>query len=248
MNAAGVADALAQAGAEVSAQEAQRLAAYLGLVLEESTRQNLTALRTEELFLGGIVDAALSFAAAGRLSGELVDVGSGSGLPAIPWLLLGGFRHATLIEAERRKREFLERAIQALALPAEAVWGRAEEIARGPLRESADVVTAQAVASAPIVLELCAGFCRVGGLVALPKGPNVAAEAREALRVAHRMGVQPLPARTYTVPHSGDRVLLCYRKVQPTPGDRPAAFARLKREFGQGAGKGLERDDRGRSE
>lgn len=226
--------ALGRAGVEATEDVAERLAAYLRLVLMENERQNLTALKTEQLFLGGIVDAALSFVAAGRPDGALLDVGSGTGLPAIPWLILGGERRAVLVEAERRKKDFLARALSELAISgAEAVWGRAEELAHAePFRESADVATAQAVATAPIALELCAGFVRVGGLVALPKGPNPASEAERAVPVAERMGMVVLPPRVYAGPEGGERTLLMYRKSHPTPPGRPVPYGRLRKEFG----------------
>lgn len=237
---------LARAGLDVPDQIGERLAAYLEMVLVENERQNLTALRTEQLFLSGIVDAALSFDAAGRPQGPHLDVGSGTGLPAIPWAILGGGEGAVLVESERRKRDFLARAISELAIPgAEAVWGRAEELAHAKsLRESMAVVTAQAVAAAPIALELCAGFVRMDGLVALPKGPDPAAEAERAVGVAERMGMAVLPPRTYGAPETGERTLLLYRKKHPTPKGRPAPYARLRSEFAAPKEERRERDAR----
>lgn len=235
---------LARAGLDVDPQRAERLSIYLAMVLEENARQNLTALRTEALFSGGIVDAALSFAAADRPGGTLIDVGSGSGLPAIPWLLLGEWRGAAMVEAERRKCAFLQRTLATLGLEAEVVWGRAEELAHGRLRETADVVTAQAVATAPIALEICAGLVRVGGRVVLPKGPNCGPEASAAVSVAQRMGLEVEAPRTYGVQDVGDRVVLVYRKVRPSPPSRPAAYARLRQEFSSLRTKTAQRDDR----
>jgi 16S rRNA (guanine527-N7)-methyltransferase len=56
--------------------------------------------------------------------GPIVDVGSGGGAPGIPLAHALPEREVVLLEAERRKCEFLERA----APPnARVVWGRAEE-------------------------------------------------------------------------------------------------------------------------
>ena len=58
------------------------------------------------------------------LDGSIVDVGSGGGSPGIPLALSLPGRDVTLLEAERRKCDFLER----WAPPnARVVWGRAEE-------------------------------------------------------------------------------------------------------------------------
>ena len=56
--------------------------------------------------------------------GPIVDVGSGGGSPGIPLAASLPEREVVLLEAERRKCEFLER----WAPPnARVVWGRAEE-------------------------------------------------------------------------------------------------------------------------
>src|SRR4051794_41858361 len=59
-----------------------------------------------------------------ELGGPIVDVGSGGGSPGIPLAFELPDREVTLLEAERRKCDFLERC----APPnARAIWGRAEE-------------------------------------------------------------------------------------------------------------------------
>ena len=59
-----------------------------------------------------------------RFDGPIVDVGSGGGSPGIPLAAALPDREVTLLEAERRKCDFLGR----WAPPnARVVWGRAEE-------------------------------------------------------------------------------------------------------------------------
>ena len=60
----------------------------------------------------------------GRFEGAIVDVGSGGGAPGIPLALALPDREVVLLEAERRKCEFLE---QWAPPNARVVWGRAEE-------------------------------------------------------------------------------------------------------------------------
>ena len=64
-----------------------------------------------------------------RLEGPLVDVGSGGGAPGIPLAASLPEREVTLLEAERRKCEFLERCAGELAEPARRL---------GPRRGAAD--------------------------------------------------------------------------------------------------------------
>ena len=44
-----------------------------------------------------------------RFDGPIVDVGSGGGTPGIPLAVMLPDREVTLLEAERRKADFLER-------------------------------------------------------------------------------------------------------------------------------------------
>ena len=61
-----------------------------------------------------------------RHSGTVVDVGSGGGTPGIPLATAFPERSFTLLEAERRKCDFLERVTTGLDNVA-VLWGRAEE-------------------------------------------------------------------------------------------------------------------------
>jgi 16S rRNA (guanine527-N7)-methyltransferase len=108
-------------------------------------------------------------------SNQIIDVGSGAGFPGIPLaIVLGG---TTLIEPRRRAAGFLERVVRELGLDAAVVVSTAQDAARGQLRESADVVTARAVAPVPVAAEWCAPLCRVGGRVILTTTPGYEAES-----------------------------------------------------------------------
>jgi 16S rRNA (guanine527-N7)-methyltransferase len=105
-----------------------------------------------------------------RWNGALIDVGSGGGSPGIPLAAALPEREVTLLDAERRKCDFLRR----WAPPnATVVWGRAEE---QPL-EQWDVATAKALARPPVAAELCLPLVRVGGAMILWLGERADLEA-----------------------------------------------------------------------
>ena len=229
--------ALKAGGIVLEAAVAARLARYMELVLTANAVQNLTALRSPQLFAAeGIVDSLLAWRAAEIPTQAFVDVGSGSGLPGLVWLLAGCAPHGTLVEAEGRKAEFLRAVVGELGVEADVEWGRAEVLARGARRDSAGVVSARAVASAPMAVEVAGGLVRPGGVLVLLKGPRAAVESVEAAPVAARMGFAPVTLRGYETPELGLRCAMVYRKLRATPAGRPVAYARLKREFGSKAG------------
>ena len=79
-----------------------------------------------------------------RVGGPIVDVGSGGGTPGIPLAVSLPDREVTLLEAERRKAEFLEGWTSELA-NLRVVWGRAESQATDRYR----VAVAKALAQPP---------------------------------------------------------------------------------------------------
>jgi 16S rRNA (guanine527-N7)-methyltransferase len=98
-------------------------------------------------------------------AGRVVDVGSGGGLPGLPLKIARPLLMLTLVEADQAKAAFLVRACAALGLQdVEVLAMRAEEVGQDPLyRESFDVAVARALASMPVLAELCLPLVKVGG-------------------------------------------------------------------------------------
>ncbi|MDX6470286.1 MAG: rRNA (guanine527-N7)-methyltransferase [Gaiellaceae bacterium] len=137
------------------------------------------------------------------LDGPIVDVGSGGGSPGIPLAVALPEREVTLLEAERRKCDFLER----WAPPnARVVWGRAEE--QEP--ESYGVALGKALAQPPVAAEWTLPLVRVGGAAVLWLGPTADLEA--VAKVSELLGGGP-PEE-----HEG---LVVLRKLAPTPAGFP---------------------------
>ena len=110
--------------------------------------------------------------------GPVIDVGSGGGSPGVPLAAALPEREVTLLDAERRKCDFLRH----WAPPnAEVVWGRAEE--QPP--ELWSVALAKALAQPPVAAELCLPLVRIGGAAMLWVGPTADLEAlnRASLQV-----------------------------------------------------------------
>ena len=111
------------------------------------------------------------------LDGPIVDVGSGGGAPGIP--LAAGLpeREVTVLEAERRKADFLERWCDRLP-NLKVVWGRAEE----QETDRYGVAVAKALAPPPVAAEWLLPLVRPGGAAVLWVGPS--ADLSAVARVA----------------------------------------------------------------
>ena len=97
-----------------------------------------------------------------RWPGPVVDVGSGGGAPGVPLAASLPHRTFTLLEAERRKCDFLERVTAGLR-NVTVVWGRAEE---QPC-DAFGVALAKALAKPPVAAELCLPLVAPGGAAVL---------------------------------------------------------------------------------
>jgi 16S rRNA (guanine527-N7)-methyltransferase len=143
--------------------------------------------------------------------GTLIDVGSGGGSPGIPLASALTGREVTLLDAERRKCDFLRR----WAPPnAQVVWGRAEE---QPV-EHWGVAVAKALAQPPVAAELCLPLVRVGGAAILWLGKE-ADLARLAVAAERLGGGEPEL-------HDG---LAVVPKVAPTPPGFPRRLGVAKK-------------------
>jgi len=146
--------------------------------------------------------------------GSVIDVGSGTGSPGIPLAVELPDREFTLLEAERRKCDFLRRV--ASELPnVEVVWGRAEE----QPTDGFGVALAKALAKPPVAAELCLPLVRPGGIAILWVGES--ADRERVARVAERLRAAP-----EEVPADG---LLVLRKVGPTPQGFPRRAGMAKK-------------------
>lgn len=134
-----------------------------------------------------------------RFEGSVVDVGSGGGAPGIPLAVSLSDREVTLLEAERRKCDFLE---QWAPPNARVVWGRAEE--QEP--DTYGVAVAKALAQPPVAAEWSLALVRPGGAAILFVGESADADA--VARVSELLG-GGAPEE-----HDG---LLVLPKLAPTP-------------------------------
>lgn len=202
-----------------------RLARYHALLTEWNARIDLTAvLEPEEMVDRHYLDSAAPLALGLIPQGaRVIDVGTGAGLPGIPLCILRPDLRVTLLDAQRKRVTFLQAAIEALDLPAQAVHMRAEDAARDEAhREAYDVAVSRAVAATPTLLELTLPFVRVGGRAIAWKGPGLQAELEQARRAAHLLGGAlegvldaPVPGRDW------QHVLLACAKRQKTARQYP---------------------------
>jgi 16S rRNA (guanine527-N7)-methyltransferase len=162
----------------------------------------LTSVSGEEARRVHLDESLAALETVRRFDGPIVDVGSGGGAPGIPLAEALPERELTLLEATRRKCDFLDRWTAELP-NLRVVCGRAEE---QPL-DAWGVAVAKALAPPPVAAEWCLPLVAPGGAVVLYVGPT--AQADRVARVAELLGAELEP--------DSPPGLLVLRKLEPTP-------------------------------
>lgn len=117
---------------------------------------------------------------------DVVDLGSGGGVPALVLAVVCSGAHLTLVERGERRCDFLREAIETLELSGRAVVveGEAESSSRDPsLSGRFDVVTARSFGPPAVTAESGVRFLRMGGhlVVSDPPGQRTGRWPQEGL-------------------------------------------------------------------
>jgi 16S rRNA (guanine527-N7)-methyltransferase len=193
-------DHLAEAGMALDAETLDRLREFGQRVVDRSETMNLVArgdlprIYTRHI-LESLFQPLVDRAGA---AGNLVDIGSGAGLPGIPLALACPGLKALLVEPRVRKAQFLEATVFALGLAGrvEVFQGTAESLGRCSGGElGAGLATARSVAELLMLWRWCQSLLRPLGWLATYKAEAEAeGEARSLTDPAPRQfEVSPLP-------------------------------------------------------
>ncbi|KAL8250422.1 hypothetical protein R6Q59_034117 [Mikania micrantha] len=213
----------------------QQLQLYVDALLDWNQKMNLTAVRDANDVMDRHIEDSLaiippihnSYVLSCGSSMEklnLVDVGSGAGLPGLILAIACPDWKLTLLESLNKRCVFLEHVVGLIGLTnVKVVRGRAEDVGQNlEFREVYDVAVARAVAEMRILAEYCLPLVRVGGLFVAAKGHSPEEEVRRAKKAISLMGASLLQT-CYVNSHSpyGQRTAVICLKDGPTPRKYP---------------------------
>lgn len=184
---------------------------YLQELVRWNERINMTAVRTpEDIAVKHFLDS-LSIVRYLPETGRVADIGSGGGFPGIPVKIVRPLLHLTLIEASRKKANFLRHITRTLALHGIAVWeGRIESMRD---EEPFDCATGRAVADLKKFLKIAVPLVKDQGLIVVMKGRNVAGELRAAEEELVNSRLQLIGEKIFPLPYQGGiRTILLFKK------------------------------------
>ncbi|MDD7616332.1 MAG: 16S rRNA (guanine(527)-N(7))-methyltransferase RsmG [bacterium] len=166
---------------KIDENQKNQLVSYMELTLKANESFNLTANDTKESFMiKNIIDSLLIVKNLDLDGKNILDLGSGAGLPGIPLAIYYKNTNFTLLEPLTKRANFLKEIAQKLGLKNVNVVNDRAEVFIKNARESFDFVTSRAVSRLNILLELSIPFLKVGGKLIAYKGINYQEEINES--------------------------------------------------------------------
>lgn len=147
-------------------EQHQQLLDYVGLLHKWNKVYNLTSVRDPEQMLSRHIIDSLSILPYLDAS-NLLDVGTGGGLPGIPAAIVQPECAITLLDSNAKKTRFLQQVKAELGLSnVTVVHGRVEQVSLPKFA----IITARAFASVDDIIRLAGQHCDQGGRLVLMKG------------------------------------------------------------------------------
>lgn len=208
--------AFAEAGYPLTALQTQQFCSYLMELERWNRKMNLTAFRSREAVLHKLLLASLDFARGFQpLPGlQILDLGSGAGIPGIPLKIIFPYLVVTLLERSHKKSIFLQHICRLLGLQDLHHLRRdASDLARErEYQERYDLVVSRAVGSLQLLVQLAFPLLRPGGKLLTEKGTGYRAEIEEVEQTLAKQGgrvgeILPLPSSS-----GMERWLVCLQK------------------------------------
>lgn len=213
-----------------TAENTQKFADLTARMLEVNKQMNLTAITDPRAVI--LLHFADSLTVAGFLpqNARVIDVGCGAGFPCLPLAITRPDLKLHALDSTEKRIRYVRETAELLGLSLEATAARAEDAAKGKMREAFDIATGRAVAALPLLAELCLPFVRVGGSFLAMKGPRGEEELREAASAIKRLGGEVKALYPITL-HDGEReehrTIIEIKKVRPTPSEFPRPWAKM---------------------
>jgi 16S rRNA (guanine527-N7)-methyltransferase len=192
-----LADALQRWQVEIPAEAVGKLERYCQLLWQHNQVLNLTRHTNFDLFVTRDLVDTLQLAQQLRQDEEILDIGSGGGVPGIPLAILRPDLRVSLAESVGKKAKALEEVVAELQIPVTVFADRAEKLLED-LRF--DVGVARAVGSVSKLIQWFRGnWVSLGRLLAV-KGPKWVDEQAEAQAAGLLKNLQIKVAAQYAVP------------------------------------------------
>lgn len=227
-----LADGLIGLGLSPTQGQIDQLALYCDRLLEKNQVMNLTAITDPaDVVTLHFLDSAALLASRDFGGKKIIDVGTGGGFPGLVLKILEPTIRLTLLDTLGKRMDWLEEVSGELGLTGVTfVKGRAEEFShKKEFRDSYDLAVSRALASMPMLAELCIPYVKVGGQFLAMKSSKSDEEVQAAEKIIRTLGGENLQVSEYPLPGTDvSHRIVTVNKGRPTPKGYPRKWTKIK--------------------
>ena len=217
---------------EVTDEKTEKLFELTKIMLDVNKSMNLTAITDEEAIIVKHYVDSLTVSSYIPQNSTVIDVGCGAGFPCLPLAIFRDDLSITALDSTAKRIKYIDETAKKLDITnIKPIAARAEELGKdSAYRESYDVATARAVASLPILSELCLPFVKIGGSFISMKasqGEQEASDAQNAIRLCGG-SVKSIDKLALKLSQSTeDRTIISISKRTSTPSKYPRHYSQI---------------------
>lgn len=210
-----------QLGIDLSNNQVEQFMKYKELLQEWNQKMNLTAItEDEEVITKHFLDCmTINKAIEMNSQKTVIDIGTGAGFPGLVIKIAFPHLKVTLVDALKKRLNFLEVVINELGLTEiECIHSRAEDLGKNKIyREGYDICASRAVANLAVLSEYTLPFVKVEGYLIALKGQKLDDELEQG-----RTAIEILGGELEEVVHTGvpftdlDHKIAKIKKIKPT--------------------------------
>lgn len=186
-------------------QMVNRFSIFYEMLIETNKSLNLTAItEMEDVVLKHFIDS-MSISQFYDFEGKsVIDVGTGAGFPGMPLAILKPETEFVLLDSLKKRLLFIDSVLEKCEMNnVILIHGRAEDFGRDEkYREQFDYCVSRAVASLPVLLELCTPFVKVGGKFISYKSEHLVEELEQSKNALGVLNCQMEKQVEYTIPQT----------------------------------------------
>ena len=214
------------------------------IMLETNEKMNITAITDiDSVIARHYADSLLLLNIDIKEGASICDIGCGGGFPTFPIAIARPDLKITSIDSTAKKIAYVNETAKKLGLSnINAISGRAEEFCfvneknkEVCLREKFDIATARAVASLPVLCELCLPFVKVGGSFISLKAKTADEEIKASENAISVLGGKTEKIIKLNLKDEPDeekiaeRTLIEIKKVKKTAQKYPRQYSQIKK-------------------
>ncbi len=220
---------------QLDEHKTQKLYLLTNHMLEVNKSLNLTAIKDEKAIILQHYADSLLICDVLEQGKTIIDVGCGAGFPTLPLAIFRPDLQILALDGTAKRIEYVKQTAKLLNLEnVIAVAGRAEDFANDPAyREKYDYATARAVASLPILSELCLPFVKLGGSFVAMKAQKADEESAAAKTAIQKCGGRI--SKDIRIPLKNIdnaelmRAVIVADKISPTSKEFPRHYSKISK-------------------